>query len=159
MRPWLAALRPGATNTPEIVARTAEGTAMGGFRPGLARLAAFAALLLGAALSLGATAQESDIGEAISIVKSVRGVIANKERVLAPKDRVFADEQILTGPASASLLRFLDYTVLTNVPDSDVLPDEFVFNAAPENHMLVFNANGASGMGNVSLPEIGGGGL
>ena len=114
---------------------------MGGFRPGLARLAALAALLLGAALSLGATAQESDIGEAISIVKSVRGVIANKERVLAPKDRVFADEQILTGPASASQLRFLDDTVLTIGPDSDVLLDEFVFDAAPENQKLVINAS------------------
>ncbi len=107
------------------------------------RLPAFfcAAVLALSVTGLPALSQEGGIGETASVVKVVTGVLGDKQRKLVAKDPVFSNELIQTGPDSASQLKFLDDTVLTIGPESEVVLDEFVFDAEPEKQKAVINAS------------------
>ncbi|MFK8251545.1 FecR family protein [Ancylobacter terrae] len=87
-------------------------------------MAAGAMLLLGCSFANAA----QDIGQAVTVKNDVRGQLDAVVRRLAAGTPVAADESVITGSASATLLRFLDNTQLNVGAASTVVLDRFVFN-------------------------------
>jgi hypothetical protein len=91
-------------------------------------------LVLAAAAILAMTAcpmAAAEIGRAVTVEKSVVGVVAGATKPIAQDDPVFLNEGITTGVESLARLKFLDDTLLFVGPSSSVKLDSFVFN--PDN--------------------------
>jgi len=101
------------------------------------RPAAIAAIF--AAVASGAIAAE--IGHAVTVEKSVRGIIAGETRLIAQGDPVFKDEVVATGAESLARLKFLDDTFLFVGPSSTVTLDSFVYNPDNTASKLVVKAS------------------
>lgn len=102
----------------------------------------FAAAATIALLASPATAQdeESPIGSATQIVRTVTGEIQAQLRYLLNQDPVFSDEVIETQPESASRIVFRDLTELSVGPNARVTLDEFVFDPEPSISRFVLSA-------------------
>jgi len=87
-------------------------------------VAAGAMLLLGCSFANAA----QDIGQAVTVKNDVKGELNTVVRRLAAGSSVSADESVITGSGSATLLRFLDNTQLNVGAASTVVLDKFVFN-------------------------------
>ena len=88
-----------------------------------------------------ATAQEeSPIGSATQIIRTVTGEIQAQLRYLLNQDPVFSDEVIETKPESASRIVFRDLTELSVGPEARVTLDEFVFDPKPSVSRFVLSA-------------------
>ncbi|MFI5011476.1 MAG: FecR domain-containing protein [Hyphomicrobiales bacterium] len=72
-----------------------------------------------------------EIGHAITVEKTVSGLVAGKKTALVQDDAVFKDEVIETATESLARLKFLDDTLLFVGPSSAVKLDSFVYN--PDN--------------------------
>lgn len=92
-------------------------------------------------LAGGVSAQDKNIGVTTSVVKEVHAELGARDRQLALADPVYAQELIKTRQDSASQLKFLDDTVLTVGPNSEVVLDNFVYDAAPDQQNVVLNAS------------------
>lgn len=92
----------------------------------------FVGFLAAAALLLSqAPASAEVIGEAAKTQNQVTGSLEQVVRSLQPGDNVSANEQIRTGDASSTLLRFLDQTQINIGAASTVNLDRFIYN--PDN--------------------------
>lgn len=85
-----------------------------------------AAAMLAWGCSVAGAAQ--DIGQAVTVKNEVKGELDSVVRRLSAGSSVAADERVVTGAASATLLRFLDNTQLNVGAVSTVVLDKFVFN-------------------------------
>ena len=84
--------------------------------------------LLTAAILASSAAHAASIGTAASVTKLVNGKISGADRVINLGDEVVANEQVRTGPDSATRLNFLDNTSVTIGAGSSVTLDKFVYN-------------------------------
>jgi ferric-dicitrate binding protein FerR (iron transport regulator) len=99
-------------------------------------------LAFGTALALvcvtaRAHAEVKQIGEASVVVRSVQGILDAGPRPLSVSDPVFWQESIETGADSSARLTFLDDTVLSTGPGSQVKLDAFVYAGAAGTQKLV----------------------
>ncbi len=87
--------------------------------------------LAGLLVAVAAPASAAVIGETAKTQNQVSGSLEQVVRQLQPGDSVSANEQIRTGDASSTLLRFLDQTQINIGAASTVNLDRFVYN--PDN--------------------------
>ena len=74
-----------------------------------------------------AAAEPSTIGNARVVVKTVTGVADKTERTLQLQDDIYHNEIIETEEESATTLVFLDDTLVTLGPNSELILDKFVY--------------------------------
>ena len=100
------------------------------------------ALAISTALSFAPAAQaEIRVGVATAINPQARSFVpAQPERVLYVGTDVFADERVLTGPSGHIQLVFLDGTVLSVGPDSDLVINRFIYDPQTKTGELAVNA-------------------
>lgn len=103
------------------------------------RRAAVTALSVTLAMSPALAYAQSAIGSAASVVNQVAGTLDNATRTLSTKDKVFQDEAIRTSQASAADLLFDDATRLAVGPNSNVVLDEFIYQASANTGALAIN--------------------
>jgi hypothetical protein len=92
-------------------------------------------------MSLPAMAAGSEIGNAITVEKTVTGTIASKIVPVGQGDSVFKDEIVDTAKESLVRIRFLDDTSLFVGPSSSVKLDTFVYNPDNTASKLVVSAS------------------
>jgi FecR protein len=100
------------------------------------------ALAIGTAFSLATPAlADIRVGVATAINPQARSFVpAQPERVLYVGTDVFADERVLTGPSGHIQLVFLDGTVLSVGPDSDLVINKFIYDPQAKTGELAVNA-------------------
>jgi len=103
------------------------------------RMAALGGAVSSACVSAAWAAPE--IGHAITVEKTVTGLVAGKKAALVQDDAVFKDEVIETAKESLARLKFLDETLLFVGPSSTVKLDTFVYNPDNTASKLVISAS------------------
>lgn len=91
----------------------------------MSRFVALVACLL--ALAAPAPAGAQAIGDATTVVRDVRGVIAGRTLPIAVGDTVYRDQVVRTLADSSAVVTFLDKTGMAIGPLSEVRLDDFVF--------------------------------
>lgn len=99
-----------------------------------------AAVLIASASSSTSAAEETTIGNAITIVRTVMGVRDADVRQLKLADDVYHNEVIETKEESATELVFLDETKLALGPNSKLTLDSFVYDPDPDKSSFVATA-------------------
>lgn len=102
-----------------------------------------AALLLAAAVACGASSLPASavelIGQATEAKNDVTGTLDELVRTIASGDGVSANEVVKTGAGSATLIAFLDDSVLNIGASSTVVLDQFIFNPEGSADSAVLN--------------------
>jgi len=91
-------------------------------------------------LALPAGAQVR-VGQTDAVVRSVEAALSGTVRQLAKADAVYHEERIATEAASATVISFLDETILTIGEGSDVVLDSFVFDPNRSLQEVVVNVS------------------
>ena len=96
----------------------------------------FGALIVGALLPLASAQAQPHIGGAIVARNDVRGQTQGRTLQIAEGDRVFQNEQVLTGGDSLAKLVLLDDTNVALGPLSKLTLDRFVYELLDEQDEL-----------------------
>jgi hypothetical protein len=103
-------------------------------KPRLPRVAAASTVILGMLIGLGASAAapaapaKAHVGVCTAVSASATGTPAgDNPRPLVIGQEVLLSERIVTGPDSHMLIRFVDQSILTVGPSSEVVVDKFAF--------------------------------
>ena len=97
-----------------------------------------------------------EVGEAVIVISSVRGLQGQITREIAVEDNVFSQEIIETGPDAATRIVFLDGTELSMGPASSVTLDRYVYDPARGTGELVMNViSGVFEFASGSIPAAG----
>ncbi len=105
--------------------------------------------------SRSATAvQQTTVGNAKVVVKTVTGIVETAVRTLELQDDVYHNERIETGDESATKLIFLDSTTVTLGPNSELILDRFVYDPKRSSGSFVMTATkGAFRFASGKLPS------
>lgn len=93
------------------------------------RSVAVTALSAALALAPAVVSAQTAVGETAKVVKKVTGKLDATTRDLVLKDMIYRNELISTAGDSGTQISFVDQTNLTVGPNSDLVIDEFVFDA------------------------------
>jgi hypothetical protein len=92
------------------------------------------------ALQTSAFLAESQIGNATAVKNNVHGVVEGKEHPILEGTELYANEMVYTGHESIANLKFIDRTILTVGPVSEIRLDKFVFDPASSAGAVVIQA-------------------
>jgi hypothetical protein len=104
----------------------------------------------------GVARSAQQVGEAVVVVSSVRGVLGQETREITVKDNVFHQEQLETSEDAATRIVFLDGTELSIGPSSLVTLDRYVYDPDTGTGALVMNfLSGVFEFASGSIPSSG----
>src|SRR5262252_7010496 len=103
-------------------------------------ISACALMALVVVQSTSSFAQDPKIGNATATKNKVEGVVGTKTHAITKGTDVFSNEVVRTGDASVADLQFIDETVMSMGPLSEIRLDKFVYEPNGTSVAVVFEA-------------------
>jgi len=90
--------------------------------------------------STSSFAQDPRIGNATATKNKVEGVVGDKTHSISKGTDIFSNEVVRTGDASVADLQFIDETIMTMGPISEIRLDKFVYDLNGTSGAVVIEA-------------------